>query len=132
MDETGLPENGSSQAESAPAQGGLAPLPDAKLKTHAGFFVAGLLTPFALSALTSVVGGLLANVPNGAVSVVFGLVGLTGPVLFVGVMIAFLVGKQRGDTKLMSFGKGGLIAYAATFLLALLAFGSCLVLGLPV
>lgn len=134
MDETGLPTNDGGQEAPPPVQGNFAPMPaeKPKLKTHAGLLVAGLLAPLALSLITGVVGGLLANVANGAFSAVIGIIGLAGPVLFVGVLIAFLVGKQRGNAKLMSFGKGGLIAYGAMFLLALLAFGSCVVMGLPV
>jgi len=132
MDETGLPVSGSSQEGPVPERRDPVPPPATKLKTHAGFLVLGLLAPFALSILTGIVGGLLANIGNGALSPILAFTGLSGPALFVGVLIAYLVGKQKGNSKLMSFGKGGVIAYVTMFLLALLAFGSCLVMGLPV
>ncbi len=131
MDETDLPENGSTQEEPVPEKRYITPVPveKPKLKTHAGYLVAGLLAPLALSLLTGAIGLLLSNIADAVLSPVVGVLGLGEPILFAGILVAFLVGKQNGNVKLMSFGKGGLIAYAVTLLLGLLAFGSCMVLG---
>jgi len=46
--------------------------------------------------------------------------------VFVAILVAFLVGRGKEDARLRSFGVGGLISYGVTVLIALLAFGTCL------
>jgi hypothetical protein len=85
-----------------------------------GFFVLGFLTPFVLSAIVS---------PLGSYSDLFSAVApVLGVALFIVFAVLVIVGRGRGDARIVSFGKGGLWAYAFVMLAGLLIFGSCLVI----
>ncbi|PKQ19861.1 MAG: hypothetical protein CVT66_08010 [Actinobacteria bacterium HGW-Actinobacteria-6] len=138
MDETNLPENGSTP-ETPPVQVSekryFTPEPPVKpkAKTDAGFLILGFFAPIVLNVLTGMIGGLISGVfsgINGDASVVFyWLAAVPAPVLFVAVLVSFIVGKQKDNVRLKSFGQGGLIFYAVSLLLALLIFGTCVVVG---
>lgn len=109
------------------------PAPRVKLKTDIGFFLLGLFAPIVIGGLA---GGLMTALSSAmtysdASSVLVGVLGLMMnalvPLMFVAFLVSWLVGGQKGNVKLASFGKGGVLAYAIGALLALLAFGTCVI-----
>lgn len=130
------PEGGQSSeippppASPAPAATGETPSqPNAeKRPVHPGFLILGLVTPWLASALIgAVVNALsLTDFPAPGPGVLGAVLSL---VVLVGIIVAFVRGRTTGNDKLRSFGLGGLISYAATILVSLLAFGACFVLA---
>lgn len=100
-----------------PRQSDLAPKP----KTDVGFFILGFFAPAVIGAGLSAIAGLLQS------GILGGIASLLFFPMFAGVLVAFIVGKRSGNVRLWSFGKGGLWAYGVGALVALLAFGTCLV-----
>ena len=137
MDETGLPENGTTPQEPVPEKRYFTPTPmpadRPKPKTDVAFLLLGLFSPIILNMVTGLIGGafsaLFPDTSGGAFGVFYALTAIPTPILFVVVLVAFIIGKQKGNVRLTSFGKGGLIAYAIGVLLLLLIFGSCVVIG---
>jgi hypothetical protein len=100
-----------------------------KQKVHKGYAVLGFFTPWLVSAVFGFASSVFSNfydLFNGLLPVISA--SALGIGVFVGMLLAFLIGRRRGDNRLRSFGLGGLIAYAATVLFSLLAFGACFVL----
>ena len=90
-----------------------------------GFFLAPLLS--ALFAWLMQSTG--ENPAFAAVTIIAGILQLLLPALALGLSIAaFVVGKNKGDARLLGLGKGGLAAFATAVLVALLAFGTCMVI----
>ena len=112
-----------------------APLPPvaAKLKTDIGFFLLGLFTPIVVGGVAGALMTALSSVMpyDDASGVAMGVLGIAlnalVPLMLVLFLVAWLIGKQKGNVRLASFGKGGLWAYAVGALLALLAFGTCVI-----
>lgn len=108
------------------------PLP-AKPKLVPGFVVLGFLTPWLLAVGIGLLSTLAVNAMqfNDTTGWLLGLIGValnSIPVLlFFGFMAMWLVGRNKGNIRLMSFGVGGMWSYALAALLALLAFGTCLI-----
>ena len=120
MDETGLPENGTppTYPTQPPGEVPVASPVKVKLRTDPGFFILGLLTPFVLWGL-----GLLGLTNEWSIMTVVGLT----TVLFFVFLAMNLKARDSGNVRLFSYAKGGMWAYVAVPLLALVAFGSCLV-----
>ena len=120
MDETGLPENGTPPTYPTQPPGEVPVAPPAKVRprTDPGFFILGLLTPFALWGL-----GFFGQ------TIVWSFMAVTGltVVLFFVFLVMNLKARDSGNVRLFSYAKGGMWAYVAVPLLALVAFGSCLV-----
>lgn len=109
------------------------PIPPAKPKTNVGFFILGLFAPYVIG---GIILGLMTALSNAmmysdATAPLFGVLGIAmnsiTPLLFFAFLAAWLIGKQKGNVRLASFGKGGMWAYAIGALLALLAFGTCII-----
>lgn len=94
-----------------------------------GFLVLGLVLPCALNVIPALLGSALSSLdPSGVVlPVIGGFTAFLPPLTVVAVIVAFFLGRSRGDNRLRSFGLGGLISIAVGALLLLLAFGTCLV-----
>ena len=120
MDETGLSENGTPPAypTQSPGEVPVAPPVRVKPRTDPGFFILGLLTPFALWGL-----GLLGLAYEWSIMAIVGL----STILFFAFLAMNLKARDSGNERLFSYAKGGMWAYVAVPLLALVAFGSCLV-----
>ncbi|TDB38043.1 MAG: hypothetical protein D9V44_08350 [Actinobacteria bacterium] len=137
MDETNLPENGSTpetpvpEQPIAPPEPMTSPIPNPvpKPKTDIGFLMLGLVTPIIAYTVTGMVSGLLATVIGDAFAAYFSILGLFQVVLFVVFPVMFFVGKSKGNVRMWSFGKGGLFFYLASLIIGLLAFGTCAVTG---
>ena len=91
-----------------------------KPETDVGFFLLGLFTPFPVLWIIGLLSG------------IFGIFAAFSAPVFVLLLVAFLVmlvkGRNDGNVRLASYGKGGLWAFAGGALVLLVAFGSCLVL----
>lgn len=137
MSETYPPEDVSAivppAEQPAPAEPPAAPPaqpPAGKPKVRWGFFALGFITPSAVYMLVASIVSTIndatdtaAGLPGSLVAVVLSLATLG---VAVGMIAAFVVGNRRENPRLRSFGLGGLISYAVTMLISLLAFGACL------
>ncbi|MHB1342171.1 MAG: hypothetical protein ACYC77_04300 [Coriobacteriia bacterium] len=129
MNDTMPPENQSDRTDPVsvpePAPTPVSPAGPAKLKTDVPFLILGLATPVVLFVAIVFVGSWLQNAFSGILMT-------AGPFLVLAVFLVLLnVGSRKGDARLKSYGKGGLLAFLAIPLLGLLAFGSCLIGGFP-
>jgi hypothetical protein len=97
--------------------------PPEKPKTDVKFFLLGLFTPVVLELLTIPAWFALDSWGGPVV----GVVNMALPVLFLVFLFLFLWGKSKQRVQVWSYGKGGMWAYAAYVLVALLAFGTCIV-----
>ncbi|HET6352021.1 MAG TPA: hypothetical protein VFG89_07830 [Coriobacteriia bacterium] len=90
------------------------------------FFVLGLLAP---SVVLLIAGGLINwfSTIGAAVSLVGGLGGLLQLAVVGGAIAAYVVGNRTGNNRWRSFGIGALWSYIVYMLVALLAFGACLI-----
>jgi hypothetical protein len=104
----------------APPPGAVA---DPKRKLNGGFFVLGLLTPWAVSGLTAIPLSIF-----GANGTAVGLAGLSllPLIVLVAQLVAWLVGRSNGNNRLRSWGLGGMASLAVTTLAGLLFFGACM------
>lgn len=124
MDEMRPPETESAPPVPAPLPvDAYQPSTAVKPKTNVAFFLLGLATPVVLVFLL----GWLVNVVAPYVTAL----GIVFPslivLLFFGFLAMFLNGKKTGATKVWSFAKGAMWAYAAIPLFLLAAFGTCLI-----
>lgn len=123
-------------AAPAPASVPPAPLPvqPASPRTNVGLFILGLVTPMVVLGILTTVAGLLSSTIDYSDPVATTLLSVLSiattsimPLLFFAFLAAWLVGRQKGNVKLSSFGRGGMWAYAVGALGALLLFGTCIV-----
>lgn len=148
MSDTGLPEdpNGPQPAEGAPLGAppvppldalpegatawGWEPAQPAKVKPLWGWFALGLFGvwagTFLLSALIGFAAYALSTVAEQVTPALSALGGLPSLLFFGLSLFLFLKGRTKGDNRMRSLGLGGLMSYAIGLLIALLLFGSCL------
>lgn len=127
MDMTSPPENENDQVAAVQPGEGAEPAPaKVKLKTDVTFLILGILTPIVL------VGGLSAlSALAQPLGFLGGIAFVLAVPLFIMFLVLFLVGRQKGDVRMRSYGKGGLWAYVTVPLAILVAFGTCIVGGFP-
>jgi hypothetical protein len=104
------------------------PEPPSKPKLHWGFALLGFAATGVLSVgITygaAAVGSLSASTV--ALSIIGPITGLLEVAIFAGMVIAWVIGRDR-DNRLRSFGIGGLLTYLVVVLVSLLAVGACFV-----
>lgn len=125
MNETMPPENENAQGSPSPQPVPVAPTEKIKPKTDVPFLILGLATPVVLFVALVFFASWLQNALSGILMT-------AGPFVILAVFLVLLnIGSRRGDARLRSYGKGGLLAFLAIPLFGLLAFGSCLIGGFP-
>lgn len=106
--------------------GGSQPNKPPKQKIDWPFAILGFFTPPVALAVAGAALNLLAS--SGTLAPVFGSLGaLLQVAVVIAAIAAFVVGSRRGNNKLRSFAIGALWAYVAYTLIALIAFGACLI-----
>jgi hypothetical protein len=95
------------------------PVTPGKPRIAWGYFILGLATPFVAWGLLIALAGVFDSM-TGVFPVVAGA-------LFFAQLLAAIIGGREGDTRLRSFGFGGLWAYGLVVLIGLLVFGTCVI-----
>lgn len=98
----------------------LPPEPAPKPRVHAGYWVLGFLSPFLLY-------GIAAALSNVLPAVAFGLLSWLVMPMFAAFFVLFIIGRQRGNNAMRSYGLGGIWSFGLVMLLLLLAFGACFI-----
>lgn len=135
MSETYPPEGEPSSGAQSPMASGLVepqpemPEPPRKPTLQWGFALLGFVATGVLSlGITfgaSVVGSSIAS--DLALNLLGPIALLLELAVFVGMLIAWIVGRSKGNNRLRSFGIGGLVMFLAAMLFSLLAVGACFV-----
>lgn len=130
MSETYPPEGDRSVGERPPETGELlpgVPQPPRKQELHWQFALLGFAAAGALSLGIAIGAGVVGNTTDVALSIIGPIASLVELAVFVGIIVAWILGRRNGNNRLRSFGIGGLIAYTSMMLYGLLAVGACFV-----